>query len=90
MNTWEVFSGSSTVVNDAFRAYHNIFELVDDHGHFLRDNPRYASAFKAADDPREFARRIHAAGYATDPDYCSKLIKLMDRYDLYQYDLPIP
>ena len=90
MDTWEVFGGASTVVNDAFRAYHNVFESVDDHGHFLSDNPRYASAFKVANDAREFARRIHAAGYATDPNYSSKLIKLMDKYNLYQYDIPIP
>lgn len=90
MSTWEVLSGVSTVVNDAFRAYHNIFESVEDHGHFLHDNSRYSAAFKAAADPPEFARRIQAAGYATDPAYASKLIRLMDRYDLYRYDLPIP
>lgn len=90
MDTWEVLSGANNVVNDAFRAYHNIFESVDDHGRFLHDNPRYAAAFKVANDAREFARRIHAAGYATDPNYSAKLIKLMDKYNLYQYDLPTP
>ncbi|HEX9014938.1 MAG TPA: glucosaminidase domain-containing protein [Chloroflexota bacterium] len=90
MNTWEVLSGASTIVNDAFRAYHDISESIEDHGRFLRDNARYSSAFKVADDPREFARRIQSAGYATDPAYASKLIRLMDKYDLYQYDLPLP
>ncbi|MFD2877759.1 hypothetical protein ACFTAO_19925 [Paenibacillus rhizoplanae] len=27
-----------------------------------------------------------AAGYATDPGYASKLIQIMDSYNLYQYD----
>jgi len=90
MDTWEVLSGASTVVDAAFKAYHNVFESVDDHGRFLRDNPRYSAAFHAAGDAREFARRINAAGYATDPAYSSKLIRLMDKYNLYRYDLPIP
>lgn len=90
MNTWEVLRGSNTVVNDAFKAYHNIFESVDDHGRFLKENQRYSAAFQVPNDAREFARRIHAAGYATDPAYSTKLIRLMDKYDLYQYDLPTP
>jgi len=87
MRTWEVVSGANITVQDAFRAYHNLYESVMDHGRFLADNPRYAAAFKVTDDPREFARRIQAAGYATDPAYASKLINLMNRYNLYQYDL---
>jgi flagellum-specific peptidoglycan hydrolase FlgJ len=78
------------VVNAAFKAYHNIFESVDDHGRFLRDNPRYAAAFKVPNDPKEFARRINDAGYATDPAYSAKLIRLIDKYNLYQYDFPTP
>ncbi len=88
MNTWEVLNGGDTVVDAAFKAYHNIFESVDDHGRFLRDNPRYSAAFRTSD-PREFARRINQAGYATDPSYSVKLISLMNRYDLYRYDLPL-
>lgn len=90
MNTWEVMNGSDTVVDSAFKAYHNVFESVVDHGRFLRDNPRYSDAFQAERDPREFARRINAAGYATDPSYSSKLIGLMNKYNLYQFDLPLP
>jgi len=85
MNTWEVFGGTSVTVNDGFRAYHDVFESVEDHGLFLRENARYASAFRTGD-AKEFARRIHAAGYATDPGYSDKLIRLMDKYDLYRFD----
>jgi flagellum-specific peptidoglycan hydrolase FlgJ len=87
MNTWEVLSGKDVTVKDAFKAYHNLDESVMDHGRFLRINGRYAPAFKFTRDPREFARQIAAAGYATDPAYPSKLIALMDRYDLYRFGL---
>ena len=32
-------------------------------------------------------REINRAGYATDPNYAPKLIALMDRYNLYAYDI---
>jgi flagellum-specific peptidoglycan hydrolase FlgJ len=88
MSTWEVISGANVTVSDAFKAYHNLYESVMDHGRFLADNARYAAAFKVTNDPKEFARRIQAAGYATDPSYATKLINLMDKFNLYQYDLP--
>jgi flagellum-specific peptidoglycan hydrolase FlgJ len=86
MDTWEVFGGQNTVVRDGFKAYHNLEESVMDHGRFLKENPRYASAF-GTEDPKEFARRIHLSGYATDPDYCGKLNSLIDKYHLEQFDL---
>jgi flagellum-specific peptidoglycan hydrolase FlgJ len=41
----------------------------------------------AKHDAREFARRINTAGYATDPAYATKLIGLMERHGLFQYDV---
>jgi len=90
MSTWEVLSGKNVVVTDGFRAYNTLYESVMDHGRFLADNPRYAAAFQVLNDPREFARRIQAAGYATDPAYSMKLINLINKYNLIQYDLPLP
>jgi flagellum-specific peptidoglycan hydrolase FlgJ len=74
-------------VKDAFRAYNNIYESVEDHGRFLRENARYAAAFNHTNNPDEFARAIHRAGYATDPAYSTKLINIMKKYDLYRFDL---
>ena len=70
----------------AFRAYNSIAESFVDHGRFFLENGRYAAAMAAQDDAQQFAREINRAGYATDPAYASKLIGLMDRYDLYRYD----
>lgn len=87
MATWEVFSGRSTVIGDAFKAYHNLAESVMDHGRFLKENPRYAAAFKTTT-PQDFIHQVHVAGYATDPAYCDKVDALISRYDLARYDLP--
>lgn len=87
MQTGEYLNGSNVVVTDGFRAYHNMEESFADHGRLLKSSKRYASCFETSD-PREFARRLQAAGYATDPQYAAKLIRYMDKFNLYAYDLP--
>ncbi|HZQ10255.1 MAG TPA: glucosaminidase domain-containing protein, partial [Anaerolineae bacterium] len=71
-----------------FRKYSSIEDSFRDHGLLLATTPRYADAMRVVDDPREFARRIAAAGYATSPTYGDDLIRLMDKENLYRYDLP--
>ena len=86
MDVWEVIGGRNVMQSQAFRAYNSIAESFVDHGRFFSENGRYSGALAVRDDPRAFARAINAAGYATDPGYASKLIGLMDRYNLYRYD----
>lgn len=71
----------------SFRAYESMADSFRDHGHFLRNNGRYETAFDHSDDPDRFAVEIAKAGYATDPAYAEKLIGLMKQHDLYQYDV---
>jgi flagellum-specific peptidoglycan hydrolase FlgJ len=85
-SVWEVIAGRNVVESQAFRAYTSIADSFVDHGLFFVENGRYSGAMAARDDPRQFAREVNRAGYATDPSYASKLIGLMDRYDLYRYD----
>jgi flagellum-specific peptidoglycan hydrolase FlgJ len=57
-----------------------------DHNRLLATAPRYATAMQYVHNPRQFIREVHRAGYATDPDYATKVIDIMDQYDLYRYD----
>ena len=87
IDAWEVENGQNVVRSgEPFRKYESKSQSVADHGLFFIENGRYHHALLAKDDPREFARRINEAGYATDPAYAAKLISLMDRYDLYRFD----
>lgn len=61
-----------------FRMYRGMQDSFFDHGMFLRENSRYAPAFKHSDDPANFARAIARAGYATDPSYANLLIRLIN------------
>ena len=84
--TWEHLDASDVVVQAPFKAYFSLDESVDDHGRFFLRNWRYTDAMAVANDPRAFAQAIQDDGYATDPSYAAKLIRLMDRYDLYRFD----
>jgi hypothetical protein len=84
--TWEHLDGGDVVVQAPFKAYQTLDQSIDDHGAFFTRNRRYAAALAVANDARAFARAIQDAGYATDPNYASKLVGLMDRYNLYRFD----
>jgi flagellum-specific peptidoglycan hydrolase FlgJ len=85
MQTREVEGGQSVHIDAAFRRFASVEECFAAHGHFLRDNSRYAKAFQAADG-ETFARAIAAAGYATDPNYADLLVEIIRENNLTQYD----
>jgi hypothetical protein len=84
--TWEHVNGVDVIVQAPFKAYFTIQQSIDDHGTFFTRNRRYKDALAVGNDAQAFARAIQDAGYATDPSYAAKLIRLMDRYDLYRFD----
>ena len=84
--TKEWSNGKYITITDNFRMYHTWLESVQDHTAFLQ-KPRYKNAFNYCDDPDQFAKEIHKAGYATDPGYSDKLINLMRQHDMYSYNV---
>lgn len=69
-----------------FRVYNSARESYEDHSQFLM-KPRYASLFElSTTDYKGWARGLKKAGYAEDPAYPQKLINLIERYGLYEYD----
>lgn len=76
-DTLEFADGSLHKERAAFRAYASPAQSVHDYVDFLTSNPRYGDALKAAQDPASFAEGLQAAGYATDPDYASKILAVM-------------
>ncbi|MEV6300335.1 sporangiospore maturation cell wall hydrolase GsmA [Actinoplanes sp. NPDC051861] len=71
---------------DAFRTYASMARSFRDHGHFLRNNKRYAPAFTYTRDANKFIWTVWKAGYATDPKYYPKITGIMATYGLYRYD----
>jgi len=67
---------------ECFRQYGNAALSFKDHALFLQ-RPRYATCFEIdIQDYEGWAHRLKACGYATDPGYAPKLIKLIEEYRL--------
>ena len=87
-NNW---TGRTTTTMDngrmcEFRVYNSARESYEDHSQFLL-RPRYAALFKlSSTDYKGWAHGLKKAGYAEDPAYPQKLINLIERYRLYEYD----
>ena len=73
--------------HECFRVYKSAEESFRDHSDFLRYQDRYKSLFELdPTDYRGWAKGLKKAGYATDPGYASKLIKLVEDYGLSRFD----
>ena len=62
-----------------FRAYPDYEASFRDYVDFLQSNPRYKDVLSSADQPEVFADKLQEAGYATDPEYGSKIRSIMNR-----------
>lgn len=74
--------------NECFRVYESAHESFADHSRFLL-RKRYESLFLLpVDDYKGWAHGLKQCGYATDPNYATRLISIIERYSLYNYDTP--
>ena len=73
--------------NECFRKYRKVSDSYRDHSEFLKNRDRYAFLFDyKMTDYTAWAKGLKKAGYATHPEYAEKLINLIERFDLAQYD----
>lgn len=73
--------------DECFRKYASAQESYRDHSDFLRSRSHYAFLFNL--DPLDYTGWAHGlkrAGYATSPTYPESLLKLIETYQLHQYD----
>lgn len=85
-NTWEVYNGVSFRVDAEFRAYNNVNESWTDHKSLLLEKERYEPFREVMHDSTLGAWAIRRAGYATDPQYPIKLMRLINQYNLHELD----
>jgi len=74
--TLEVEDGQFVARKEPFRAYASLREAFIDYIRFLQENPRYQAAVNAQD-ADEFAQLLQKSGYATDPEYGNKIMRIM-------------
>lgn len=79
--TLEYHQGVPVKEKAAFRSYSNFEESFNDYVRFLNDNPRYTMALRHQGNNEQFIHGIHQAGYATDPQYASKVLRVKAQID---------
>ena len=87
--TQEYVNGDYITVNAAFRKYTSWNDSVVDHAKFFTSTEWRKNNYRKVvneTDYRIAAQELKNAGYATDPSYPGKLIRLIEAYKLYEWD----
>ena len=79
--TLEYHQGVPVQERAAFRAYQDYEQSFNDYVRFLNENPRYNTALNHGGNNEQFIRGIHQAGYATDPQYADKVLRVKAKID---------
>lgn len=61
-----------------FRAYDSYADAFKDYARLINESPRYAKAREQVGSAQAFASGLQKAGYATDPDYATKLSRAIN------------
>ncbi len=73
--------------HECFRHYKSAWESFRDHSKFLKTQSRYAFLFEYnIHDYKKWAYGLKKAGYATSSTYPQRLITIIEKYNLSQYD----
>jgi len=73
VTTTEYVDGAPRTVVAKFRAYDSYEESFRDYARLITENPRYEKALAKVNSVQGWAAELQRAGYATDPNYASKL-----------------
>ena len=74
---------------ECFRVYPTALASFIDHSNFIKTRPNYAPLFKLDPvDDSAWAFGLKKAGYATASDYPKKLLKVIDDFELSQFNFP--
>ena len=79
VRTTEYNNGVASKPLEKFRAYDNYAEAFRDYASLLSGNSRYADVMAKGSDAYGFAQALQSAGYATDPLYADKLVKVIGK-----------
>ena len=87
VRTTEYVNGKPVKQMAGFRAYDSFEQSFNDYVDLLQNSGRYQSAIKVADgggNSEHFMRELQKAGYATDPQYASKVNQIARKVRTYQ------
>jgi flagellum-specific peptidoglycan hydrolase FlgJ len=75
------------LIPSCFRMYESAEDSFEDHSDFLMNSERYHELFTYdKSDYKKWANGLLKCGYATDSKYAIKIIEVIEKYSLDQYD----
>jgi peptidoglycan hydrolase FlgJ len=77
-STLEFEDGLPVKKVEPFRVYGSFKESFDDFAQFLKTNSRYERALEKSEEPEQFLHELQKAGYATDPNYADKIMRILN------------
>ena len=86
MPTTEFYNGVRVTVNAAFRKYPSWAESIADHSGLFNRSSRYAN-LRGLTDYKLACKYVQQDGYATSPTYTQTLLKTIENYKLWAWDL---
>lgn len=90
LQTKEYTDGQWVTINGRFRSYSDFRDSMKDHAKLLVNGTTWNSAqyqqVISSKDYIEAAVSLQTDGYATDPGYTTKIIRVIQKYDLMKYD----
>ncbi|MEC9209605.1 MAG: glucosaminidase domain-containing protein [Bacteroidota bacterium] len=85
----EIIIEDDDAKGECFRKYSKSTDSYRDHSLFLTERGRYSFLFEYGNtDYKKWAKGLKRAGYATNPEYPTLLINLIEKYDLGRFDNP--
>lgn len=81
ITTHEYINGVRTPTEAKFVAYSSFEESINGRSDFLHKQERYRDLFSLKTS-KEWAKGLQDKGYATDPEYANKLIKIINQWNL--------
>src|SRR5215472_3057900 len=84
--TQEFYGGQLVDTTAPFRVYNDIGQSIEAHGKLLARSDYFTNAMANRHQPNAFADALTGV-YATDPGYGTKLIQLMQQYNLYRFNV---
>lgn len=89
-STTEFYNGHKVEIEASFRDYGGVANSVVGYYDFLANTPRYAGVINNSDYKDAVDKLIHTTdglAYATDPNYISKVISIIEKYNLTRFDV---
>jgi flagellar protein FlgJ len=80
--TTEYVDGQAQREQAGFRRYGDAGQAFDNYVDFLKSNPRYADALRHGGNAAHFVQGLQKAGYATDPAYAQKILRIADGHTM--------